>query len=87
MLRRIIPHPLLSIMLAVVWLGLVNKVTLGNLLLGLFLGLVVPMITAPYWPNRPKLRRPLTIITSPSRMLLIAGRTPGRRMPTPVVAR
>ncbi|MCV2869052.1 Na+/H+ antiporter subunit E [Defluviimonas sp. WL0002] len=59
MIRRLIPHPLLSIVLALVWLGLVNTVTLGNLLLGAFLGLVVPMFTAPYWPNRPKLRRPL----------------------------
>ncbi len=62
MIGRLIPHPLLSIMLTVVWLGLVNTVTLGNLLLGAVLGLVVPMITAPYWPNRPKLQRPLVLI-------------------------
>lgn len=61
MFARIIPHPVLSVTLVLVWLGLVNKVTLGNVLLGGFLGLVVPMITAPYWPNRPKLNRPLTI--------------------------
>ncbi|MDW4500061.1 Na+/H+ antiporter subunit E [Sulfitobacter sp. D35] len=59
MLARFIPHPLLSIMLVLVWLGLVNKITLGNLLLGIVLGLVVPMSTAAYWPNRPRLRRPL----------------------------
>jgi multicomponent K+:H+ antiporter subunit E len=62
MIARLIPHPLLSIMLTFVWLGLVNTVTLGNLILGAVLGLVVPMITAPYWPNRPKLRRPLVMI-------------------------
>ena len=62
MIGRLIPHPLLSITLVVVWLGLVNTVTLGNLLLGAFLGLVVPMITAPYWPNRPRLRRPLVAV-------------------------
>ena len=59
MLRRLFPHPLLSIALTLVWLGLVNTVTVGNLLLGGFLGLVVPLITAPYWPDRPKLRNPL----------------------------
>lgn len=62
MMRRFIPHPILSVMLTLVWLGLVNKVTLGNLLLGAFLGIVVPIITAAYWPNRPnrpKLRNPL----------------------------
>ena len=62
MRRRLIPHPLLSVMLTLVWLGLVNRFTLGNLLLGGFLGLVVPMITGPDWPNRPTLRRPLTIV-------------------------
>lgn len=62
MLKRLVPHPLLSVMLTIVWLGLVNKVTLGNLLLGAFLGIVVPAITAPYWPDRPRLRRPLLAV-------------------------
>jgi multicomponent K+:H+ antiporter subunit E len=59
MLTRLIPHPLLSLALVLVWLGLVNTFTLGNLLLGVLFGLAVPMITAPYWPDRPKLRNPL----------------------------
>jgi multicomponent K+:H+ antiporter subunit E len=59
MLTRLIPHPFLSITLVFVWLGLVNKFTLGNLLLGVLFGLVIPMLTAPYWPDRPKIRRPL----------------------------
>ena len=62
MLNRLIPHPVLSLTLTVVWLMLVNKVTLGNLLLGGVLGLIVPMLTAPYWPDRPRLRRPLKIV-------------------------
>ncbi|WP_439123548.1 Na+/H+ antiporter subunit E [Marivita sp.] len=59
MLRRLIPHPFLSLTLVFVWLGLVNKFTLGNLLLGGLFGLVIPMLTAPYWPDRPTIRRPL----------------------------
>jgi len=62
MISRLIPHPLLSLALTLVWLGLVNHVTLGNLLLGGVLGVIVPMITAPYWPNRPTLHRPLVAI-------------------------
>lgn len=58
MLKRLIPHPFLSLTLVLVWLGLVNKFTLGNLLLGILLGLVIPMLTAPYWPDRPRIRRP-----------------------------
>lgn len=61
MLARLIPHPVLSVTLTIVWLALVNKVTLGNLALGGALGIVVPTITAAYWPDRPKLRRPIAI--------------------------
>jgi multicomponent K+:H+ antiporter subunit E len=62
MLARLIPHPLLSLMLILVWIGLVNTFTLGNLILGTVIGLIVPMITAPYWPNRPKMRRPFKVV-------------------------
>lgn len=58
MLTRLIPHPLLSLTLVFVWLGLVNKFTIGNLLLGSVLAIVIPMLTAPYWPNRPKIGKP-----------------------------
>lgn len=61
MLPRLIPHPLLSLTLVLVWFGLVNTFTLGNLILGAFFGIVIPMITAAYWPNRPTIARPLKI--------------------------
>ena len=62
MLSRLIPHPLLSLTLLLVWLGLVNTLTLGNLILGAALGLVVPMLTAAYWPERPRIRKPLRTV-------------------------
>jgi multicomponent K+:H+ antiporter subunit E len=58
MIARLIPHPLLSLTLVLVWLGLVNKVTPGNLILAVSMGIVIPMLTAAYWPNRPKVGRP-----------------------------
>lgn len=61
MLRRLIPHPFLSVTLVLVWLGLVNSFSLGNLILGTAVGLIVPMLTKAYWPDRPTLRRPLKI--------------------------
>jgi multicomponent K+:H+ antiporter subunit E len=61
MLRTVLPHPILTLFLAVIWLGLVNKLTPGNVLLGLGLGIAIPMMTAPYWPDRPRLARPLKI--------------------------
>lgn len=56
MLARIFPHPGLSAMLVVVWLLLLNGLTVGGLVLGLMVGILVPLLTAPFWPNRPKVR-------------------------------
>ena len=61
MLSRLVPHPILSLTLALVWLGLVNKVTPGNVLLGVVLGIVVPVLTSPYWPDRPKIGKPFKV--------------------------
>ncbi len=55
MLRKILPHPWLTLLLVVVWQMMMNSFSLGNLVLGLILGLAIPIITAPYWPNRPRL--------------------------------
>lgn len=56
MLRRIFPHPLLTVALTLVWLALVNKVTVGNIVLGAAMGIVVPILTSPYWPGRPRIK-------------------------------
>lgn len=61
MIRRILPHPWLTLLLTVVWLLLVSTLSPGNILLGLVLGIVVPIITAPYWPARARLRNPVGI--------------------------
>jgi multicomponent K+:H+ antiporter subunit E len=57
MLKRLFPHPLLSVLLFLTWMLLVNQFKIGSLVLALFLAIVIPMMTAPYWPNRPKLRQ------------------------------
>lgn len=61
MLSRAFPHPQLTLMLTVVWLLLVNTFTLGNLLLGLALGIVIPVVTQPFWQKRPVLKHPFKI--------------------------
>jgi len=58
-LCRVLPHPLLSLTLLVVWVALVNEVTPGSAVLGALIGLLLPMATRPFWPDRPRLRRPL----------------------------
>ena len=60
-LAWLFPHPYLTALLTVVWLLLVNSFTTNSLVFGFFLGIVIPIITSAYWPNRPTLRRPLKI--------------------------
>ncbi|MEC9196467.1 MAG: Na+/H+ antiporter subunit E [Pseudomonadota bacterium] len=62
MLRRLLPHPLLTALLTVVWMLLNNSATLGQFVMGLILGLIIPLITAAYWPDRPVLKKPMKII-------------------------
>jgi multicomponent K+:H+ antiporter subunit E len=62
MIARILPHPLLTLTLVVVWQMLVNYVSLGTLVFGLILGIVIPLITAAYWTDRPRLKNPAMIV-------------------------
>jgi multicomponent K+:H+ antiporter subunit E len=55
-MQRLFPHPGLSALLVIVWLLLQNSVTFGGLLVGLVVGVVVPLFTAPYWRDKPLLR-------------------------------
>lgn len=56
MLRRLFPHPGLSALLVLVWLLLVNEIDAGSLVMAIALALVIPIFTAPFWPDRPRLR-------------------------------
>ncbi len=56
MKTRIFPHPGLSVTLVLVWLILSNGFSLGSLVLGLVLGVAIPMLTREYWPHSPRLR-------------------------------
>lgn len=58
MRRSLLPHPWLTLLLTLVWVLLSNTLSLGVVVFGLILGVITPIITAPYWPNRPVLRRP-----------------------------
>lgn len=59
--RRLFPHPLLTLLLTIVWSMLVNRLSLNSLLFGLLLGTIIPFLTMPYWPERRKLRNPRMI--------------------------
>jgi multicomponent K+:H+ antiporter subunit E len=62
MLTRLVPHPLLTLLIAVVWVLLNNDVSIAQAVIGLVLGLLIPKATSAYWPGRPRMRAPLVVI-------------------------
>lgn len=62
MANRFFPHPTLSIVVALIWLALVNDLSVGNLVLGAILGWIIPKVTSAYWPDTPRIRRPVVIL-------------------------
>mgnify|MGYP005857605857 CR=1 FL=1 len=60
-LARILPHPLVSLAVALVWILLVNTLTLNAIVFAAILGVVIPLFTRAYWPEAPRLRHPLKV--------------------------
>ena len=58
---RWLPNPALSLLLTVIWLMLVNTLSLGHLLLGAFLGWAIPLLCRDFLLQVPRVRRPLKL--------------------------
>ncbi|SEN73199.1 multisubunit potassium/proton antiporter, PhaE subunit [Gemmobacter aquatilis] len=56
MLRKLLPHPGLTLLLILTWLMLVNEFKWGSLVFGAMLGVALPLLTAPFWPDRPLIK-------------------------------
>lgn len=61
-MKRWLPHPLLSAILLVLWLLLVNDLSVGQVLLGTVLGWGLPLYTARFWPEPVLVHRPLRLL-------------------------
>jgi multicomponent K+:H+ antiporter subunit E len=59
--KRLLPAPLLSALLFVVWLLLAQTLDPAHILLAALLAVVVPRFTERLRPERPRIRRPLVI--------------------------
>lgn len=55
-LQRWLPHPWLTLMLVLLWMLLLNDFSLGGLLLGILLGVVISHLTSQFWPERPPIK-------------------------------
>jgi multicomponent K+:H+ antiporter subunit E len=62
MMARLVPHPHLSVLLALVWILLANEIGAGTVLLGAVLGLAVPLLTRVYWSRRPRIGAPFVVL-------------------------
>jgi multicomponent K+:H+ antiporter subunit E len=60
--RRLLPHPYLTVVITVVWVLLVNEVSVGAIVFGLLLGIAVPLFTSPFWPERQLIRNPRMVV-------------------------
>lgn len=59
--RRFFPHPLLTVLLTLVWLMLVNRFSWNSVIFGFLLGVFIPFVIRPYWPNNPRISSPLKV--------------------------
>lgn len=61
MLRKLFPHPYLSLTLFVLWMLLVNQFKIGSLVMAVLLATLIPLLTTAWWPNRPMVLHPLRL--------------------------
>lgn len=55
-MRKLFPHPRLTVLLIIVWMMLYNTVSLGTFVFGLIMGILIPLATTPYWPDRANIK-------------------------------
>ena len=68
-MKRLLPAPLLSVALFVLWLLLYRTLDIGQMLLALMLALAIPLLTAGLRPVPVRIRRPGVVL----RLLLTLG--------------
>lgn len=54
--RRLLPHPYMSALLFIIWFLLVNDPKIGSIVMAGALAIAIPLLTAPYWPDTPKIK-------------------------------
>lgn len=62
-LHWLFPHPLLTVIVAIVWVMLQNEFSAGMAVFGVILGTIIPRITAIWWPDRPQGFRSLKMLS------------------------
>ncbi|MGB9670888.1 MAG: Na+/H+ antiporter subunit E [Halothiobacillaceae bacterium] len=87
--RRALPHPILSLSLLLIWMLLNNSLSAGHLVLGSLLAVLIPRLTAPFWPEQVRIRHPGILLRFVGIVLwdiLVANIIVARRILGPVEA-
>jgi multicomponent K+:H+ antiporter subunit E len=61
-LKKLVPAPVMSAVLAALWLVLARSASPGHLVIGVALGFLVPIMTANLRPSTVHVRRPLIVV-------------------------
>ena len=61
MIKRLLPAPLLTLALIVMWLLLNRSASLGQIILGVVFGVAAPALLAPLRPTHVRVRRPMAL--------------------------
>ena len=56
-MKRLLPHPVLSVVLFGLWLLMVNSVKPASLVMAAFLALFIPRVTVYFWNESPEFKR------------------------------
>lgn len=55
-MSRVLPQPLITVVLVATWLLAKNSLEPGQIVLGVALGVLIPLLTARFWPEYPRVR-------------------------------
>lgn len=61
-MKRLLPHPVMTPILTMIWLLLVNSITLGHVVLGILLGWAIPLFTLRFWPDKVTIFKPFQLV-------------------------
>lgn len=62
MKRKLLPHPVLTVTLWLVWLLLNNTLAAGHIILGAILAILIPWFSAGFWQEHVQFRKPLSLL-------------------------
>lgn len=60
--NKMLPHPILSLILWIIWLLLNNTVAAGHIVLGFVFAILIPLLTASFRPEKVRIKAPLTLL-------------------------